>query len=57
MMASGLWEEMSLGWTIKCKHDKIGFVLFSFFLAPDASLLFTFVGRWIMHVLCADPLA
>jgi hypothetical protein len=35
-LASGLWEEMSLGWTIKRKHSKIGLVFLS---APDASLL------------------
>ena len=42
MMASGLWEEMSLGWTIKRKHNKIGLVYFSFLSAPDASPFITF---------------
>ena len=52
-MASGLWEEMSLGWTIKRKHDRIGLVYLSFSrrLMQTSSLL---LGRSVdnAEVMC-----
>ena len=45
MLASGLWEGMNLGWTIKRKRNKTGLGVFFFFLsAPDASLFFLLLG-------------